>query len=879
MHPESPSVPASPSSYDSQSSDQPDLASARLEHLVNLKHRMRRRVSQSGVEAHSLPIEMMQSHRSYVATAPENTTYVTQQEKWAGRGIMRVNHMFRIYWDLVVMVLAVWNVFCIPYTLVFDFEYSDRTDIMAINLTIDIFFMLDIALTFRTTYYSTITGDEVLRPGLIARNYLLGKLWIDVLTCVPSDLLDLLYSQKSQDVSNRNLIALIGILKLYRISRLNRIITSLRAKSNVKLGLRICQLILFLIIYIHLVACAWWVIAMYDQRWDPFSGTLVYSESTAKKYWMSFYSSVKLMAGGELNPNTNLQSSFASVMLLFGAFVTAALYGSMAVLMSNLNMRQTKFQETQNLVNTAMKNMRLPESLQQRISDYLIYTEATLASSEELSAFKGLVSPSLYAEVLQCLYQQLIKDNEVVTCAPGVMSFVLPKLKPQFCKPEELIFQQNEEGQALYFLARGACQVLVTDELRKERPTATLKAGSHFGEVALLTQGKRTATVRALNYTTLAVLDKEDFGQVIGLFPACRTVLRRGMFQYQDRYKRFLLRMIRRVPVFKGLRVRTEQEILYSLHQETVEEGEYLLRPGQSIDRVWLLAEGEVEVSVTLSDKEMNARRAELYHVPLSARYRQRSEWDLRTAALDCALKKYTEMYPTWGLMGIEGALHATEVDLIDSKRLLGPFCVELELDQLRIGSILGAFSMLSSEACCIQAKTTTKCAFYTLDKANLLRLRKICPDLNEEIAGFESWSRIYIPYVDDYSVANDSDRSFQIEFNRHRGRNRLRGAVLRIIKDNRDRRVVETPAIAVMMRGVKASSLSRKVSALRRRADARLTSSVLRASFDPKNWVQLLKPKVSAEVSQIVATVVQQRAMLELLRAQVASLNASLAV
>jgi hypothetical protein len=294
---------------------------------------------------------------------------------------------------------------------------------------------------------------------------------------------------------------------------------------------------------------------------------------------------------------------------------------------------------------------------------------------------------------------------------------------------------------------------------------------------------------------------------------------------------------------------------------------------------MWLLAEGEVEVSFTLSDKDLNTRRAEMYHVSLSARHRNRSEWDLRTVAMDTALKKYTEMYPTWGLMGIETALHSTEVDLIDSTRLLGPHCVEIELDQLRIGSVLGAFSMLASEAISIQAKTITKCSFFTLEKANLLRLRKICPDLNEEIVRFEDWSRTYTPYVDDYQIANDADRSFQIEVNRHRGRNRLRGAILRVIKDNRDRRVVATPTIAVMLRGVKASSLSRKVSALRRRTDTRLTSSLLRASFDPKNWLNLLKPKVTAEVSSIVATIVEQRAMLELLKSQITSLNASLAV
>ena len=875
MHQEEGNSSFSPSSGEEESSEeQQDMASARLEHLVNMKERMRRRVSVRGVTSQSLPVE---SHKSYVVTAPENTTYLPQQDKIVGKGIIRVSHSPRIYWDLFVMMLAVWNVFCIPYGLVFDTGFSERVEVMVINLSIDVAFMVDVVLTFRTTYYSATTGDEVLNPNLIARNYLLGKFWIDVLTCIPSELVDIFFTSKSQDVSARNLIGFIGILKLYRISRLNRIITSLRTKSNVKLAIRITQLLLFLIIYMHLLACAWWVIAKYDQRWDPYSGTLVFTESIAKQYWMSFYSAVKLVAGGELNPSTNLQSAFASVMLLFGSFVTAALYGSMAVLMSNLNMRQTKFQETQNLVNTAMKNMRLPEELQQRISDYLIYTEATLASSEELTAFKGVVSPSLYAEVLQCLYKQLIKDNEMVTCAPGVMAYVLPKLKPYFCKPEELIFLQNELGNALYFLARGACQVLVTDELHKERVTATLKAGSHFGEVALLTNGRRTATVRALNYTTLAVLDKEEFDQVISLYPICRSVLRRGMFQYQDKYKRFLLRMLRRVPVFKGLRVRTEQELLYSLHPETIEEGEYILKPGQTNDRMWLLADGEVEVSFTICDKDLNHRRADLYRVDLSAGFRPKSAWDLRPVSLNCGIKKYTEIYPIWGEMGIESAIHATELDLIDAKRLIGPHCVELELDTLRIGTVLGGFSMLGAEAVSIQAKTTTKSSFYILDKSSIVRLRKGYADLNDALMSFEGWSKLYTPYVDDYQVANDADRSFQIEFNRMRGRNRFRGAVLRVVKDNRDRRVLETPAIAVMMRGVKASSLSRKVSTLRRRASVRLTNSVLKASFNPKNLVQVLKPKVNAEVAELVDTFLEQKDLLEKLTTQIVSLHASL--
>jgi CRP-like cAMP-binding protein len=54
----------------------------------------------------------------------------------------------------------------------------------------------------------------------------------------------------------------------------------------------------------------------------------------------------------------------------------------------------------------------------------------------------------------------------------------------------------------MYFIARGECDVFVTDENRSEKFTANLRAGAYFGEVALLKNCLRTASVFSKNYTT-----------------------------------------------------------------------------------------------------------------------------------------------------------------------------------------------------------------------------------------------------------------------------------------------------------------------------------------------------------------------------------------
>jgi hypothetical protein len=52
---------------------------------------------------------------------------------------------------------------------------------------IDAIFAIDILINFRTTYFNPRTGDEVSDPKLIAKAYLQGRFWIDLLATIPFD--------------------------------------------------------------------------------------------------------------------------------------------------------------------------------------------------------------------------------------------------------------------------------------------------------------------------------------------------------------------------------------------------------------------------------------------------------------------------------------------------------------------------------------------------------------------------------------------------------------------------------------------------------------------------------------------------------------------
>jgi monovalent cation:H+ antiporter, CPA1 family len=78
-------------------------------------------------------------------------------------------------------------------------------------------------------------------------------------------------------------------------------------------------------------------------------------------------------------------------------------------------------------------------------------------------------------------------------------------LRPRFVAPRELIVREGDEGDACYFIASGAAEVVFRDR------RIPLGSGDLFGEMALLTGMTRQADVVAMTYCRLLVLRKVDF--------------------------------------------------------------------------------------------------------------------------------------------------------------------------------------------------------------------------------------------------------------------------------------------------------------------------------------------------------------------------------
>jgi NADH dehydrogenase len=81
-------------------------------------------------------------------------------------------------------------------------------------------------------------------------------------------------------------------------------------------------------------------------------------------------------------------------------------------------------------------------------------------------------------------------------------------------EPGEAIVKQGEIGDRFYVVVKGQAEVVLEGADGSEKRVAALGPGHHFGEVALLADVRRTATVRAAEPTDVLFVERGDFANL-----------------------------------------------------------------------------------------------------------------------------------------------------------------------------------------------------------------------------------------------------------------------------------------------------------------------------------------------------------------------------
>ena len=82
-----------------------------------------------------------------------------------------------------------------------------------------------------------------------------------------------------------------------------------------------------------------------------------------------------------------------------------------------------------------------------------------------------------------------------------------------------VIINEGDLSNCAYIIHSGKVKIFLCDEQGKEIVLAELVAGDYFGEMALIDQNKRSATVKATEDTVLTVISRQSFRECLQLNP------------------------------------------------------------------------------------------------------------------------------------------------------------------------------------------------------------------------------------------------------------------------------------------------------------------------------------------------------------------------
>ena len=153
---------------------------------------------------------------------------------------------------------------------------------------------------------------------------------------------------------------------------------------------------------------------------------------------------------------------------------------------------------------------------------------------------------------------------------------IILEIKLNLKRPDDLIINLGDKPEFFYFIAEGSCQVSILNLAGKETvvPNYELVKGDYFGEISILYQTRRTASVKCLNYCTFGQLKCEDFNS---LSPDLKNSLKRETTKYKDSVKRLKMKLLKQIEYFDIVETENNEmffeELQYFMEEEIYEYG------------------------------------------------------------------------------------------------------------------------------------------------------------------------------------------------------------------------------------------------------------------------------------------------------------------
>eukprot|EP00124_Ichthyophonus_hoferi_P004423 Ihof_evm2s484 gene=Ihof_evmTU2s484 len=451
-------------------------------------------------------------------------------------------------WHTIQVMVAFYYAFAVPVRFGFGWENTHSLFFMVGDALCDTFLLANIYVQLSSSYVEMgIIYDDWIS---IRRNYMKKHVLFDILTVAPWDRLlylitielgcnippsapqgatmtDLITGQSSlANISMGILYLPVSIvwyrgLKLLRVRDVQVCCQTIANYTSYVNTVELSKLFLSVLLAGHLCGCGYYSVVEMEgfsgNDWLPgeeFRHMMVWRQVLMSSYWG--FSALTDTLSTSNPPVTILEIAFSFVIGCVSISIYAHTIGNVGKVIKTVNGASERFRTQSERINSYMVYRKIPAHIQVRVRQYFEYLHSRQQGYDDEHILRDFPA-HLKLEVYRHLCKDIVKKVPLFkTRSQAFIDTMIVLLKPRIYSPGEYIVFVDEPGREMFFISVGSVKVID----RHKKHIVDLTVGDFFGEIAVVTPNStRTASVIAITFCDVFVLDKKDLDLILHEFP------------------------------------------------------------------------------------------------------------------------------------------------------------------------------------------------------------------------------------------------------------------------------------------------------------------------------------------------------------------------
>ncbi len=396
-----------------------------------------------------------------------------------------------LMWDILVVSCATYFAIQIPLQVVFDFEVNVAS--ITFELFASALFIADIFVTLARVRNNK-TGIAIGVQKTKAEYYR-GQFVFDLLAIIPVGLF-----------SSSLFLGLFRLAKLVKVMRVQYAWRHYSIRFSNYFVIVISAY--WMILITHWMACGWIAMGGIEQGGNE---TAVYVNSL---YWI--VQTTTSTGYGDIIPVGVAQTLYSILVMITGFIFFGYLVGNIAGFLFRKDPAHDIYVQNLERLSVITRYHNIPRRLQRKIHHFFTYTWSKKRGHYEAD-FLNSLPEGLRGEVVFHVKQDILENSPLFeNSSTEYLREIADHLKFRLVAADEYVFKAGEIGDEMYFVVHGDLEVLAPEG---EEVFDTLSNGDFFGEIALIKNQPRNASIKAVSYCSLYTISRDAFNRATMKYP------------------------------------------------------------------------------------------------------------------------------------------------------------------------------------------------------------------------------------------------------------------------------------------------------------------------------------------------------------------------